>query len=132
MQQLNKTNRIPRLLVFVGIFMLAAGILSFLKYDTRIISYLVAFSSALLFVALYLKFAGKEELIKDERSNKVKWLATSYSWWATFVLIALLMLILEFQLAALSIESVLGLTFFFMVASQYFFIWILNRKANLE
>jgi hypothetical protein len=132
MQQLNGNNRVPRLLVFVAISMLGAGILSYLKIDPRIISYLVAFASALFFVALYLKFAGKEALIKDERTSKANRLATANSWWSTYILIASLMLIQEFNLASLSVEAVLGLTFFFMVASQYVFTWHLNGKANIE
>ena len=122
-----------RVLFLAAFFMLFAAVASFSGgVDSKSLSYLVSMGVAMVFVGMLLLYRRRNEPVHDERTRRVSQKALSYSWWFTYVLIAVMMLVENFGLAKLSVEGVLGLTFFFMVASQYLFRWHLNSKPVLE
>ncbi len=132
MAQKSMKSRSGRMLALAALVLLFAGVASIAKMvDSKVMSYLIAFAFALIFIAAYLRFSKEEDLLADERTEKTKRIATSYSWWLTYVLIAGMMIADEFKLASLTVGGALGLTFFFMVASQHFLGWHFGRKADV-
>ncbi len=133
MEQNGRNKKAMRILAFAGFLMLAAGIGSLSgRLDTKVVTYLVSMAVAMLFVDIIIFRRKRGEPITDERTKKIGRVSMTYSWWSTYVLMAVLMLVEEFGLAKLTVSGVLGLTFFFMVASQYLLRWYLNQKADVE
>ncbi|VVB73254.1 Uncharacterised protein [uncultured archaeon] len=123
------------LLAFSAIVFLLAALIGFYGKDKQenITTDLVAIGAAILAVtvARELLYKGKAPVV-DERTKKIVRFASSYSWWLSYVLIAILILVDQFNLATLSAQSVLGLVFFFMVFSQFALRFYFERKGDVE
>jgi uncharacterized membrane protein len=133
MEHNTQGGRAGWVLGFAALLMLIAGAASLNgSIDSKSVTYFVSIAVAMIFVSIMLLYRRRDEPVHDERTRRVSQKALSYSWWFTYVLIAGMMLVENFGLAKLSVEGVLGITFFFMVASQYLFRWHLNRKGDAE
>ncbi len=101
--------------------------------DQVVVSTLIAMATAIVAATAYRAWRERKgEPIMDERTRLVNRLATGFSWWFTYVAIAVLLLAMQFKLATLSVESALSLVFFVMVASLIAARIYLSRKGDLE
>lgn len=101
--------------------------------DASFISMLFAIGTAMLAVALVRAWReGRGEPLADERTKLVHRVAVNYSWWLSYVVIAALLLVQQFNLAALSVEGVLSIVFFAMIASLLVFRLYFSAKGGLE
>lgn len=125
----------------IYIFLLAAVIYVVAAYvgfftpnaDQFTVSMLVSMATAMVAVGAVRAWQeSRGEAIVDERVKLVNRIAISYSWSATYLLIAILMLVYQFKLAVLNVESLLSLIFFFMIAVLIVARFYLSRKGELE
>ena len=76
----------------------------------------VVAAMAAVFTLRYLQ-RKEDGVLQDERTKKIHNAAMAYSWWLTYVLIAILLWVDYLKLSVIELESALSLTFFFMVAT---------------
>lgn len=81
-------------------------------------------------VAMLVILFVKKKPSYDERQVKYKRISTSYSWSITYLIIAVLILINQFQLFKLTVQGVLGIIFFVMITAQLITYFIFNKKGE--
>lgn len=122
-------------IMLAAAFYLIAAYIGFFRPDMgeTVISMLVAAATAMVAVGLYRAWMEKKgEPLVDERTKLVQRIAVNYSWWFSYVVIAALMLVNQFKLAVLNVESVLSLVFFTMISSLMLARFWISRKGDLE
>lgn len=113
---------------------LVAAYLNFFTPDADVPTVSIIVSMATAMVAIGILRAWQEskgEPLADERTILVHRIAVGYSWWFSYVVIALLMLASQFNLATFSVEGVLSLVFFTMIASLLVFRLYVSRQGVL-
>lgn len=104
---------ISAIIIVAGVF---ANIFATKDINSQfLISFGVTFFIVMMFAYMKRKNLGKP----DERDKKIAKAAMAYSWYFTYVFIALLILIDVMGLTKPSVQAVLGLVFFFMLISQF-------------
>ncbi|MFA6489186.1 MAG: hypothetical protein WCT52_00730 [Candidatus Micrarchaeia archaeon] len=125
----------------IYLFLLAAVIYVVAAYvgfftpnpDQFTVSMLVSMATAMVAIGAVRAWQeSRGEALVDERVKLVNRIAVSYSWSATYLLIAVLILVQQFKLAVLNVESLLSLIFFFMIAVLIVARFYLSRKGELE
>ncbi|MFA5929594.1 MAG: hypothetical protein WC861_01820 [Candidatus Micrarchaeia archaeon] len=100
--------------------------------DEGMVSMLVAIGTAMVAVSLVRAWQERNgEPLADERTILVHRIAVNYSWWASYVVIAVLLLVQQFKLATLSVEGVLSLVFFTMIASLILFRFYISKREAI-
>ncbi|MFA5077523.1 MAG: DUF2178 domain-containing protein [Candidatus Micrarchaeia archaeon] len=89
----------------------------------------VVAAMAAVFTLRYLQ-RKEDGVLQDERTKKVHNAAMAYSWWLTYVLIAILLWVNYLKLAKVELESALSLMFFFMVATYTLAKWWLSSRGD--
>ena len=98
-----------------------------------IVSFVVAMATAIVAVSAVRAWReSRNEPLVDERTKLLNRIATGFSWWFTYVLIAILLLVNQFKLATLTIEGVLSLVFVAMIVSLIGARIYLRMKGELE
>jgi len=123
------------LLLFAALVYLVAAYLGFFAPDAdgKTVSVFVAVATAMVAVALVRAWQeNRGEVLVDERTRLVQRVAVGYSWWFSYVLIAILLLANQFGGIRFEAENALSLVFFAMIASLIFFRFYLSRKEDLE
>ena len=116
------------------VLLLAAGI-SFYENGISgiIVSDLVAVAAAMIFVAVFKAFYSRnDEPQQDERTRKITQAASTYAWWATYVLIAIMILASQFKLVEIPTVAALSIVMFFTVFSQMILRFYFSRKGDIE
>ena len=72
----------------------------------------------------------EDGVLQDERTKKIHNAAMARSWWLTYVFIAVLLWADYLKLRVFDVQSVLSLTFFFMVASYTAMSWWLSSRGD--
>lgn len=115
--------------VVTGVFVLISGLLamSLGLVDTTIGIAIVNFGS-IITIASYARANRQEEVAHDERTKALSDKAASYSWMFTFVLIAILVWLLEYNIIQLSVQALLGLLLAEMSVGMLLAKWWLGRQ----
>jgi hypothetical protein len=122
-------------LMLAAVVYLAAAYFGFFtpSADDGMVSMLVAIGTAMVAVSIVRAWQERKgEPLVDERTKLVHRIAVGYSWWLSYVVIAILLLVQQFKLAELGVEGVLSLVFFTMIASLLAFRFYLSRKGDLS
>ena len=82
-------------------------------------------------IVMYWRMKKGQKVIRDERTNQVAQKAASWSWWFSYILIALLFWVQYLKLYPLTVEIALGVMFYFMIFSYVACQWYINRQPNL-
>lgn len=107
-------------------------VLPFLTDGTETLSsLLVTIGAVLLAVAAVRHWRFRDEPEKDERTQKMGAYGISYSWFLTFVFLALLFWADYFGVFALTVESVLLSTILVMTLSASVFQWYFLRQGDV-
>ena len=119
--------------IAAGVVLGAAGILlPFLVAGTEAISsLLVTIGLVILAVAVVRHWRFRDELEKDERTQKIGAYGVSYSWLLTIVFLALLFWVNYLGLLALTVETVLLSTILLMGLSARLFQWYFFRQGDV-
>ncbi|KAF5087083.1 hypothetical protein DSECCO2_50060 [anaerobic digester metagenome] len=119
--------------IAAGVVLGAAGILlPFLVSGTGAISsILVTIGLVILAVAVVRHWRFRDELEKDERTQKIGAYGVSYSWLLTIVFLALLFWVNYLGLLALTVETVLLSTILLMGLSARIFQWYFFRQGDV-
>jgi cobalamin synthase len=72
------------------------------------------------------------EYLQDERTRKIDYKARSLSWYMSFLLVCVLILLTAFHIVEISAYSVVALLFFVMLYSWIVFKWYYGRKGDVE
>ena len=67
----------------------------------------------------------------DERTKKIWAYSAAYSWWLTYIAIAILYLVDYLKIADLTVGAVLGILLFTIAITQIIIGWILSRKGDI-
>lgn len=127
MKQKNKIS------IAVALSFIALGIaLTALKINVSspIMSGIFAVGLSMLFVSLYKHFKFGEGVDEDERTKKVTARALSFSWFATLIIITMMMQADRLNVK-LEAEGALGIVFFFMVLTLSAFRWYFDKKGEV-
>ncbi|MDD5348233.1 MAG: DUF2178 domain-containing protein [Candidatus Omnitrophica bacterium] len=119
----------------IALFMLGIAIaVPVLGYviDPAIESTFFSIASAMFAVGIvfYWKMKKGVKVVRDERVDRVARKASSWSWWFSYVLIALLFWVQYLKLYPLTVDLVLGIMFYFMIATYIVAQWFINRSPN--
>lgn len=128
-------QKILYLFAFSAVVFLLASLLSvYSKGENQVIvSDLVAISVAMLVIAVVLTFRRRnDEIIQDERTLRIVRAASTYSWQLTYLLIAVLILAVQFNLANIPVIPALSVVIFFMVFSQLLLRTYFSQKGDVE
>jgi len=107
-------------------------ILPFLVNGTEALSsLLVTIGLVILAVAAVRHWRFRDELEKDERTQKIGAYGVSYSWLLTLVFLAVLFWVDYLGVFALTVESVLFTTILLMGLSARIFQWYLFRQGDV-
>ncbi|MBN2094887.1 MAG: hypothetical protein JW727_02465 [Candidatus Aenigmarchaeota archaeon] len=68
----------------------------------------------------------------DERTRKIWAYSAAYSWWLTYIAIAILFWVDYLKLADLTVGAVLGILLFTIAITQIIIGWILSRKGDVQ
>jgi len=121
-------------ILLAAVLYLVAAYLNFFtpNADESTVSIVVSMATAMVAVGIFRAWQeGKGEPIADERTILVHRIAVGYSWWFSYVVIAALLLMNQFKLATLNVESVLSLVFFTMIASLLLFRFYVSKQEVL-
>jgi len=100
--------------------------------DASMVSIIVSMATAMVAVGIFRAWQERKgEPLADERTILVHRIAVGYSWWFSYVVIAVLLLVNQFKLATLNVEGVLSLVFFTMIASLLLFRFYISRQEVL-
>lgn len=72
------------------------------------------------------------EYVQDERTRKIDYKASSISWYVSFLLVCVLVLLTAFHIVEISAYNVAALLFFVMLYSLFVFRWYYGRKGDVE
>lgn len=119
--------------ITAGAVLGAAGVvLPFLMDGTEAISsLLVTIGLVILAVAMVRHWRFRDELEKDERTQKIGAYGVTYSWLLTIVFLAILFWVDYLGLFALTVESVLLSAILLMGLSARLFQWYLFRQGDV-
>jgi phosphatidylserine synthase len=119
--------------ITAGAVLGAAGVvLPFLMDGTEAISsLLVTIGLVILAVAMVRHWRFRDELEKDERTQKIGAYGVTYSWLLTIVFLAILFWVDYLGLFALTVESVLLSAILLMGLSARLFQWFLFRQGDV-
>lgn len=123
------------LLMFAAAIYLLAGYLTFFApgAGADFVSILVSIATAIVAVSLVRMWRERKgEPLQDERTIKANRMAMAYSWWFTYLVLAMLLLVSHFRPGTLNADSALGLLFFAIVASQIILQAYFMRRGDLE
>ncbi|CAG0953160.1 MAG: hypothetical protein OIN86_17880 [Candidatus Methanoperedens sp.] len=98
--------------------------------SSGILSGTFAVGLSMLFVSLYKHFKYGDGVEQDERTRKVMYRALAGSWFATLVLLTVLMFADRFDII-LDIRGMLSIVFFFMVFTFSTFNWYFEGKGDM-
>ena len=98
------------------------------RVSSGILSGIFAVGLSMLVVSLYKHFRYGDEVEQDERTGKLMYRALACSWFATLVVITLLMLA---QRLFPDVSGILSIIFFFMVFSFSALNWFFGIKGDL-
>ena len=120
-------------LLFSGVCAIALSIIFLITGSTKsdIAATVSSVGFAFIAIGLLIYFRGEETVQQDERTKKVNNLAMAYSWWCTYLLIAVLFWVDRYKLLVAGIDSYLGLILFFMVLVYSFAAFILNKMPDV-
>ncbi len=76
--------------------------------------------------------ARREAFIKDERTNRIAAASFMRSWWATFIVMNVMIWVEIFRPGTLSVKLVLYILLLGMLWSALAFKWWLNRRGDVE
>lgn len=129
MKQKNKIS----IVIAVG-FLAVGTAISALKIDvySPILSGIFAVGLSLLFTTIYKHFKFGEGVEKDERTKRIMCRAMTGSWFATFILIAVMMLADDFGALKMNVQEVLIIVFFGMIIVFGAFRWYFGRMGDAE
>jgi hypothetical protein len=96
--------------------------------SSGILSGTFAVGLSMLFASLYKHFKYGDGVEQDERTRKVMYRALAGSWFATLVLLTVLMFADRFNII-LDIRGLLSIVFFFMVFTFSTFNWYFEEKG---
>jgi hypothetical protein len=86
---------------------------------------------AVLIITSLMRKKNPERYQKDERVSKISSYASTWSWFFTFMLVAILFWIDYLKIFELSSTSVIGMIFAFMGGSVILFKWYFMRKGDV-
>jgi hypothetical protein len=88
--------------------------------DDTVITVAVAVASGLLFLSIFRAYlARKGEVYKDERTQKIHNSALAISWWAAYVVLATVYLLIQADVFDISLEAFVPLMFFLMLTTYW-------------
>lgn len=134
-EKFSLSNRLQRLKLFTiaGFVILLVGYASLLfggpfhdKFWYSLIS--AAVSMIIVGIIGWKKMKNIKD-VKDEMSIAIGRKALSFSWFYTYILIAILVLLVNFEIVQLTALEVLGIIFFFMLGSQLTIRLVFARKG---
>lgn len=100
-----------------------------INVSSPILSAIFSVGLSLLFVSLYKHFRFGEGVKQDERTKKVTCRAFEGSWFATLVLVVMMMQADRLNMG-LNVEGALSIIFFFMVFAFSALSWYFGRKGE--
>ena len=128
MKKKNKIN----ISIAVGFLALGMGLNALnISVNPGILSGIFAIGLSLLFTSLYNHFKYGDEVEQDERTKKIISSAMKGSWFATLIVLIVLMLADRLN-AGISVQGVLSIVFFFMVFTFSALNWYFERKEDAE
>lgn len=120
--------------LMVGPVLLLGGILLGIFWqgiDPIIVSVVTAMGAAFIVSGIRMMKYG-DAYKGDERIRKIGAYAAAYSWWLTYVAIAILYLVEYLNIATLSVEGVLGILLFTTALCQIVIRWVLMRRGDIR
>lgn len=115
--------------VLVGIFTLITGLLLIsLNLVDAALGLAIVNAGSIITIASYAASRRKEAVAHDERTRALGAKAASYSWMITFVLIAILVWLFQYNVITLSVNALLGLILAEMSVTMLLSKWWLGKK----
>lgn len=124
----SKTIRFSILTTLAVVSIISGLVLSFISPSSTATSF-VSFGVALFVITLLMILRSKRGIKPDERDIKISQVASTYSWFYTYLIVAILILINHFKLLTLTVEQVLGIVFFAMISIQLGFRYYFNKRG---
>jgi hypothetical protein len=120
--------------LFAGPLLLLAGILlGIFEPNVPILYVSIMTALGVIFIVMGLRMTKSRDLYKgDERTRKIWAYSAAYSWWLTYIAIAILYFIDYTKLASLTVDSVLGILLFTIAITQIVISWIMSRKGDVQ
>lgn len=82
-------------------------------------------------MVMYWRMKKGQKVIRDERVDRVAQKASAWSWWYSYILIAILFWVQYLNLYPLTVDIVLAVMFYFMIFSYVLSQWYINRQPNV-
>lgn len=115
-----------------SLVIVAAAFLMAVAYAESVVNYIVA-GLILVTLIIFIFYKRSRKYPKpDERDIKIARAANSYSWFLSYTMIALLMLVEILDIMELSVFGVLMITMFFMLFSRLFTRALLMRMGDVN
>lgn len=119
--------------LFAGPILLLGGILLGLFWKgipAVLISVLTAMGAVFIVVGIRMMKYG-DAYKGDERTKKIWAYSAAYSWWLTYIAIAILYLIDYLKIIELNVGMVLGILLFTIAITQIIIGWVLSRRGDV-
>lgn len=117
--------------IISGLVILALGLVfHLLKFSPVFTVTFIITGVVTVIITSYYATRG-ERMIQDERTRRVSALSLSYSWFATYLLIAALIWV-HLLIIPLTVPLTLLIIMLFMAFSNLLFKWHFNRRSDLE
>ncbi len=116
--------------MIAGVLLVLLGLSLQLQGFSSIISIPVMVAGMLFLVTAVRIYREGDSPRGDERTRKLGAFASAYSWFSVLMLACLLFWVDYLDLAELSVQHVLGLVIFFMIATLVLFRWYFVRKGD--
>jgi hypothetical protein len=117
--------------VGMGVLAVAVALIVTEVTDSAVITVAVAVASGLLFFSIFRAYmARKGEVYKDERTQKIHNSALAISWWASYVVLATVYLLIQAKVFEMSLEAFVPLMFFLMLTTYWAAKTYLSHKGG--
>jgi len=118
----------------LGPVLLFGGILLGLFWEgipSVLVSILTAMGAVFIVVGIRMMKYG-DSYRGDERTRKIWAYSAAYSWWLTYIAIAILYLVDYLKVVELNVGMVLGILLFTIAITQIIIAWILSRRGDVQ
>lgn len=114
--------------LIAALIIIAGAVATAMQYANA--QFLITLGIVFFFVMAFSYYRRKNMPKPDERDKKIQTKAMAYSWYITYMFIAILILYNQWISNSLNPQAALGIIFAFMIISQIALRWHFSKKGD--